>query len=79
VLENSIGWIRRSVERRLRDDHYGCKWLDGNGHCTFWYRYEKVKDWNMRPDTKEGRTVYVLNVKKHPLICTACPAYEPRG
>ena len=78
-LKDSIDWIRSSVERRLRDDYNGCKWLDGGGYCTLWYWHEKVKGWNMRPDTKEGRTVYRLNVKKHPLICTACPSYEPRG
>jgi len=78
-LEDSIDWIRRSAERRLRDDYNGCKWLDGSGYCTCWYWYEKVRDCDMRPDIVEGRTVYRLNVKKHPLICTACSAYKPRG
>jgi len=79
-LEDSIGWIRRSVKMvRLRDGRTGCKWLDGDGYCTSLHWDEKIKDWSMRPDTKEGRTVYRLNVKRHPLICTACPLYEPRG
>jgi transcriptional regulator with XRE-family HTH domain len=78
-LADSISWIRSSAERRLRDDHNGCKWLDRSGYCTRWYLYEKVRGWDMRPDIVEGRTVYMLNVKKHPLICTACPYYEPRG
>ena len=79
ALEDSMGWIRRSVEDRLKDGHNGCKWLDGDGYCTSLHWDEKIKDWSMRPDTKEGRTVYRLNVKRHPLICTACPLYEPRG
>jgi len=78
-LADSIGWIRRSAERRLRDDHNGCKWLDKNGYCTSWHWREKVEGWNMRPDMWEGRTVYRLNAKSHPLICTACPSYMPRG
>jgi len=79
VLEDSIGWIRRSAQRRLMEGHIGCKWLDRDGYCTRWHWHEKVEDWSMRPDTVEGRTVYRLNAKKHPLICTACPVYEPRG
>jgi len=79
VLVDNIGWIRGSVAMRLRDDQDGCKWLDGDGYCTCWSWDEKIEGWNMRPDIVEGKTVYRLNVKRHPLICTACPAYEPRG
>jgi len=79
VLVDNIGWIQGSVAMRLRDDQYGCKWLDGDGYCTCWSWDEKIEGWNMRPYIVEGRTVYVLNVKKHPLICTACPSYGPRG
>jgi transcriptional regulator with XRE-family HTH domain len=78
-LADSISWIRRSTQRRLMEGHIGCKWLDRDGYCTRWHWDEEVKGWNMRPDIVEGRTVYRLNVKKHPLICTACPVYEPRG
>jgi len=79
VLVDNIGWIQGSVAMRLGDDQYGCKWLDGDCYCTCWSWDEKIEGWNMRPDIVEGRTVYRLNVKKHPLICTACPSYEPRG
>ena len=78
-LADSIEWIQRSVNRRLREDHHGCKWIDKSGYCTLWHWYEKVGGWNMRPGTVGDRIVYILNVKKHPLICTACPSYEPRG
>jgi len=33
----------------------------------------------MKPDTVGGKTVYRLNVKKHLLICTTRPSYEPGG
>jgi len=78
-LADSIGWIRRSAQRRLMDGSTGCKWLDGSGYCTRWHWNKKIEGLNMRPDIVEGRTVYMLNAKKHPLICTACPVYEPRG
>jgi len=78
-LANSIYLIRISAEIRLRDDHNGCIWLDKNGYCTILYWYEKVGGYDMKPDIVEGKTVYRLNVKKHPLICTACPSYKPRG
>ena len=79
VLENSIDWTRISVERRLMDDSTGCKWLHGNGYCTRWHWYRKAEGLDMRPDIVEDRTVYALNAKKYPLICTACPTYKPRG
>ena len=40
-LADSVDWIQRSAQRRLREDHNGCKWLDGDGYCTLWYWYEK--------------------------------------
>jgi len=78
-LNDGIEWIRRSVSRRLRDDHNRCIWLDGDGYCTAWYYSEKLEGCDMRPDTVGGRTIYMLNVRKHPLICVACPSYKPRG
>jgi len=80
-LEESVAWIRRSAERRLREDHNGCRWLNKDGYCTLWYwhRDERVRGWDMRQDVVGGKEVYLLNAKKHPLICAACPSYEPRG
>jgi hypothetical protein len=39
----------------------------------------RVEGWDMREGFREGKVIYHLNVKKHPLICTACPSYKPRG
>ena len=78
-LSEAIEWIRRSTDRRLRDDENGCKWLSKDGYCELWHWSNRVRGWDMKPDTENGKTVYRLNVKKHPLICTACPSYTPRG
>jgi len=78
-LKEDMELIRLSAKRRLRDDSDGCKWVDIGGYCTFWYWSKEIEGWKMRPEMKEGKTVYRLNVKKHPLICTACPSYMPRG
>jgi predicted transcriptional regulator len=78
-LSEAIDWIRGSARLRLRDDEDGCKWLDKDGYCILWYWSDRVRGWDMKPDTVNGKTVYKLNVKKHPLICAACPSYTPRG
>jgi len=78
-LDDKVGWIERSVARRLRDDWAGCRYVDEEGYCTRWYWQGRVEGWDMREGFEEGKTVYHLNVRKHPLICTACPGYERRG
>jgi hypothetical protein len=78
-LDNKAGWVERSVARRLRDDWAGCRYVDEEGYCTRWYWQGRVEGWDMREGFEEGKTVYHLNVRKHPLICTACPSYERRG
>ena len=77
-LDGKMGLIERSVSRRLRDDWNGCRHMDKNGYCTEWRWRARIKGWDMRESFWEGKTVYYLNVKKHPLICTACPSYSPR-
>jgi hypothetical protein len=83
ILEGFMGWIGMSVDRRLRDDHNGCKYMSGDGYCAAWHWYEPVDGCEMRPGiVEEGgrpRTVYWLNVKRHKFICAACPSYSPRG
>jgi predicted transcriptional regulator len=78
-LNDKMGWVERSAARRLRDDWAGCRYVDEEGYCTYWGLYSKVEGWDMREGFEEGKVVYHLNVKKHPLICTACPSYKPRG
>jgi transposase len=78
-LDDKMGWVERSVARRLRDDWAGCRYIDEEGYCTYWGLYSKVEGWDMREGFREGRVIYHLNVRKHPLICTACPSYERRA
>jgi len=77
-LTDSINLIRLSAEMRLEDYPYGCKWLDKDGYCAIGWS-NKIEGCNMKPDTVNGKMVYKLNAKSHPLICVACPYYEPRG
>jgi len=76
-LKDDMDLMLMSVAGRLEGD-LSCKWLDRDGYCTHWHWSVKVRDWNMRQSTDEGETVYLLNARKHPLICVACPSYEPR-
>jgi transposase len=78
LLDDKMGWLERSVARRLREDT-GCRYVDERGYCTLWYWQSRVEGWDMREGFVEGKTVYHLNVKKYPLVCTACPSYERRG
>ena len=67
------------MDRDERREEAGCRYIDKEGYCTLWYWWSRVKGWDMREGFEEGKTVYHLNVKKYPLICTACPSYERRG
>jgi hypothetical protein len=78
-LTDDVDWIRMSAERMLRDDSHGCKWLDKDGYCALWYWHSKIKGWDMKSDIVNGKRVYRLKVKSHPLMCTSCPNYKPRG
>jgi predicted nuclease with TOPRIM domain len=78
-LDDKMGWIEKSVALRLGDDLFGCKYIDEDGYCTRWHWRKRVEGLDMRRDLVGDRVVYRLNVKRHPLICTACPAHEPRG
>jgi predicted transcriptional regulator len=76
-LEDAMNWIHRSVFKRLWGPSE-CMYIDRDGYCTMWYWESKIKGWDMKEGVSEGRKVYYLNVRKHPLICTACPTYKPR-
>jgi predicted transcriptional regulator len=76
-LEDAMDWIRRSVSRRLKG-RSECMYIDKDGYCTMWYWGSKVEGWDMREDVSEGRKIYHLNVRRHPLVCTSCPTYKPK-
>jgi predicted transcriptional regulator len=78
-LTKNIDLILASAKIRVRDDNNGCKHIDKDGYCTCLYWNNKIDGWNMKPDIENGKTVYRINVKEHPLICTACPYYKPKS
>jgi AraC-like DNA-binding protein len=82
VLWDFMEWVERSVDRRLRDDHNCCRYMNAEGYCTLWHWYKSIQGWSMKADTIEEdgkpKTVYHLNVKRHKFICTSCPSYKPR-
>jgi predicted transcriptional regulator len=76
-LEDDMDWVRRSVSRRL-EGRRECMYIDRDGYCTLWYWGGKVEGWDMKEGVSGGRKVYYLNVRRHPLVCTACPTYKPK-
>lgn len=58
---------------------YACGHIDESGYCTYWW-------WTSRPEGlevreaihKDGMKAYMINVRKHPLVCVACPVYRLR-
>jgi hypothetical protein len=83
VLWDFMEQVELSVNRRLREDHNRCRYMNAEGYCTLWHWYKSIQGWSMKPDTIEEdgkpKTVYHLNVKKHKFICTSCPSYKPKG
>lgn len=80
-LEEMGKELLESAERRLKDDD-ACKHVDKNGFCHLYYfSYDEVdKAEYLRSSgrsTHNGKTVYLINVRDYPLICSACPDYEP--
>jgi predicted nuclease with TOPRIM domain len=82
-LDDKMGWIERSAALRLEGDKC-CKYIDKDGYCMCWALSSKVEGWDVRryllvDRALRGEVIYHLNVKRHPLICVACPNYKPKG
>jgi len=73
-VEDYLDLIRRGCIVKART----CKWCSSDGYCLFWYWDKRIEKWDMKPDTLRDRKVYRLNVLKNPLLCSACPIYEPK-
>jgi hypothetical protein len=82
-VKSSLSLLTGSAERRVRDDHDGCKHIRSDGYCGWWYYFQRRWDRDQKEDTimKKGKQkqVYRDNVRKHPLICVSCSSFEPRG
>ncbi len=72
VLESSTKLIEYSSLYRA-----GCRYIDKDGYCMLWHWNNRIEGYDMRIGVVGGKTVYYINVRKHGLICTACPSYEP--
>jgi len=84
-LSHELSELVREVElirvsARMRTESRPCRYIDGRGYCTIWHWSSRTEGWDMEPlqDPSGGRVRYRLNVKKHPLICLACPLYTPQ-
>jgi hypothetical protein len=74
LLKDDMAILHISAKRRLLCEH-----IDNDGYCKLWMWYDKVEGWDMLQEKdKHGKVHYHLNVKKHPLICTACPTYKEK-
>jgi len=67
-----IVFIESSARIRLKE----CKHIDEDGFCTYWYSHKRVEGCEMKEVSEKGEKRYCLNVRKHPLICVACPGYS---
>lgn len=62
-------------------DTTACKHMDKNGVCNHWFytcSADRTPE-NLRPmkkDEYQGKTIYRIRVREHPLVCSACPSYE---
>lgn len=82
-LEKRMEELIESTEHRLKNED-ACKHIGKYGYCSMWhYPYDEVeKKEYLRPEGKimiNGKTVYFINVRNHPLICSACPSYETKS
>ncbi len=74
-LKNDMRLIRSSTSRRIKNKP--CIYIKED-YCIHWSWNERVEGWDMKPELHENKTIYRLNVRKHPLICVACPTYTPK-
>ncbi len=72
-----------SAERRLTKKET-CRQMNNNGFCLLYYfsHDEVEKSEYLKPmgySELEGKKVYHIKVKEHPLVCSACPDYAPKS
>jgi predicted transcriptional regulator len=76
-IKNDMRLINESGNLRFLEG-YRCVNMDIAGYCRFWMLHYKMEGWDMiQEKDKDGKVYYRLNVQKHRLFCTVCPAYKP--
>ena len=76
---DSIDLIGFGALEKVSKTEHGCKWIDKDGFCTKWDWTKELKGCTMKQENYGDKVVNHLNVKKHPLACTACSYFEQRG
>lgn len=68
--------------KRRQWEHYACKKINPKGYCLeWWYGKGEIPKY-IRPvawGEHEGKKVYYINVRENPIVCSACPDYEPKS
>jgi hypothetical protein len=79
-LKKLVKLLDDAAKRRVRMDNVknNCLYLDKDGYCTCWHYPKQQTDRDQRKGIVKGRTVHFDNVRKHPVICVACPSYLPK-
>jgi chromosome segregation ATPase len=79
ALEHDIDLMTYYAKERFESKEYQCKHADKEGYCTrYKWRYHNVH-LNMKEVKANGEKAYLVNVRLKPIICAACPAYQPKG
>ena len=90
IINKSITDFRKLTAELLESagrrqiDNAVCKQMNDNGFCLLYYfSYDEVEKLEyLKPigySEHEGEKVYHIKVREHPLVCSACPDYEPKS
>ncbi len=88
IINNSITDFRKMREeliasaKRRHWGHYACKKIKLDGYCLeWWYGEDEIPKYirSVAWGKHEGKKVYYINVRENPIVCSACPDYEPKS
>ncbi|MCJ7632985.1 hypothetical protein MUP77_11415, partial [Candidatus Bathyarchaeota archaeon] len=73
-----FGYLEDTAEWRVSTDDLknDCKHLGTDGYCTLWWWKEEQQTRRQKQDTQG---LWRDNVREHPLICVACPRFDPNS
>jgi predicted transcriptional regulator len=80
-LEEELRVVEEFARVRVEDEDLRCYWVDeGGGVCLLYYCSEGEPGCEKVVEKVDGEEMifYFPNVRKHPLICVACPFYKPK-
>lgn len=88
IINSSITDFRKMKEeltesaKRRHWKHHVCKQINPKGYCIDWfYEKDEIPEYikSVAWGEYEGRKAYYINVREHPIVCSACPDYEPKS